>query len=112
MPDGVYDDFVGGRFIEHEMWVRGDDQTPGPRIVRLRPNERVARQEADGRPDFRLNALRAARVAMCSVLEDRLEIGERRTRIANPHRPCLAQAARTSSSLANSARFAAAFDRA
>jgi hypothetical protein len=65
-------------------------------IVSPRSDERMARQKIDGQLDFRLNAFGAPRRVGLDVLKDGLEVVERRPRVANPHRPRLAQAACTS----------------
>jgi len=56
------------------------------------------------------NALRALRRVRGNIVKDRIEIGQRREGITELHSPCLAQVARTCSSVANSPRAAAAFE--
>src|SRR5580704_14074743 len=58
----------------------------------------------------RLDAIGALRRMLGNVVEDQAEIGKCRGRVANLHRPCLAQTERTCSSEANSPRAAAALE--
>ena len=58
----------------------------------------------------RLDAIGALRRMLGNVVEDQAEIGKCRGRVANLHRPCLAQMERTCSSVANSPRAAAALE--
>jgi len=59
-----------------------------------------------------LNAACALRGMLDDMIEYAVKIGERLPRIAQPHRPCFDQTARTSASVANSSRSAAASERA
>ncbi len=51
-------------------------------------------------------------IAACETIENLGKIAERRESIPNFHRPCFDQTARTCSSVANSPRAAAVFERA
>jgi len=60
----------------------------------------------------RVDAPSAGWRARGNVIENLIEVGEGREGVTKSHRPCLAHVARTCSSVANSPRAAAAFDRA
>ena len=82
---------------------------PNSRIVGRRtiPQEQIGDGANSG-----VDALGPLRRAIGDEIQNRSEVGKGRKRITLPHRPCLAQTARTCSSVANSPRSAAALGRA
>jgi hypothetical protein len=57
-----------------------------------------------------LNTLSTPQRMGRDIIRDRAKLGERRNRVAKPHKPCLAHTARTCPSVANSPREAATFE--
>ncbi len=71
-------------------------------IVRAGADLGMKQQKVDDRLNSGLNAARPTWRMSGDVVKDRAEIGERGKRVAEFHNPCLAQTARTCSSVANS----------
>src|ERR1700722_20326104 len=110
MTHGVNDDFSFARFVENDIWVGRRCKTANSRVVRADANLRMQQQKIDNGLDTDLHVSGALRRMSCNVAEDCNEIGKSRTGVTKFHRPCLAQVERTSSSVANSPRAAAALD--
>src|ERR1051325_7669803 len=105
-------DFGVGRFVKDEIRVRRRVQAANNRISGADPDMRMRRKKVDDRLGARLNAFGALRRMRGDVIKCRAEIGQGRKGITDLHRPCLAQVARTCSSVANSPRSAATLERA
>src|SRR5262245_2921395 len=110
MTDRMDDDFVSGHLVEHQVWIRRSVDPADGWIVRLQSDARVRRQQVENSLNASMDTRRTLRRMDSDVIENGGQIGKSRTRIAQPHRPCLAHTARTSSSVANSPRAASALD--
>ena len=110
MPNCMNDDFLVGDLVKDQEWIGRCRQTANSRIIGPGTNFRMVEKQPDEFLDASLHAVRALRRRSGNVVENRLEIGKSWECVAEPHRPCLAQTARTCSSVANSPREAASFE--
>jgi hypothetical protein len=110
MANGMNDNLGFGNFVENQIRLGRCTQTTNNRIVRPNTDVRMSQQKIDDALQASLNTLRPSWRMCGNIVEDRVEFGKRRKGIAELHSPCLAQTARTCSSVANSPRLAAAFD--
>ena len=106
------DNFVLGRTVEDQIRVGRSDHTPHARSARHLADLGMPQDQVDNGANAFVNPARALRGMPGDVIKHSVEIGKRIPRVSKPHRPCLDQTARTSSSVANSPRAAAASDRA
>lgn len=95
MPDGVNDDLGFGRLVENEIGIWRCRYAADRRIIHARADIRMRQQKIDDELNARLNIAGTLRRVSRDVVEDRIEIGERRKSVAKLHKPCLAHAART-----------------
>src|ERR1700688_286092 len=110
MTNGVNDDYGLGDFIKDEVRIRQRRQPTNCRILGANADMWMTCEELDNALYARLDASGTLRRMPGNVVEDQTKIGKCRGRIANLHRPCLAQMERTCSSEANSPRAAAALE--
>src|SRR5579862_5881811 len=108
MPHRVNDDFFVAGFIEDQIRIRGYRHTSHGGIAGACAYERVSRKSFNGGLNSRLNTARALWRMAGDETENVVEVRERPKRIADLHKPCFAQTARTCASSANSPRAAAA----
>src|ERR1700761_1934327 len=99
-----------GCLVENHVWIRQGRHPPNGQVIRQRADVGMCQKQLDYDLNTRLNTPRALRRKSRDIVENRVEIGEGRKSIAKLHKPCLAQIARTCSSVANSPRAAAAFE--
>lgn len=95
MPDVMNDNFVVTNFVEHQIRIRRHNQTADSWIVRAPAHQGVGRQKIDEGFNPGLDADRASWRARREVIKKFVKIGERRKGVADLHRPCFAQTART-----------------
>ena len=97
-------------FIENQVRVRRRRDEPQSWIVRERPRKRMLRKQGNNLLDPNLHLARPLRRTYGNVVEQFSQFAGSSGGIANPHRPCFAQMARTCSSVANSRRAASPRD--
>ncbi len=110
MANGMNDDRIACYFIKDQIRKRRCGDTPDCWIVCLRAEFRMGGKQVNNRLKPGVDTCCALRRLGGDVFKDSVQLSERRSGIAQPHRPCLAQIARTSSSVAKSPRSAAALD--
>ena len=111
MAHRVNDDFVFANFIKNKIGIRQNSYPPDDRIIRSYSREQVTQQQFDNGTDASLNARYSLGCPFGYVIENDFKIGQRRSRIAQPHTPCFNHTARTSSSLAIAPAAAADLER-
>jgi hypothetical protein len=103
IANGMNDDLVVSDFVEDQKRIGKRGQTANAGIVRRHTHFRLNQEQVDHvlQPFLHTPSLRRS---IGDIGEKRIEISERRERVATFHRPCLAQVARTCASVANSRR--------
>src|SRR5262252_10457056 len=109
---GVNNDLVVGSLVEDKVWIRRCRHTPNGGVVGRHASQRILQEQIGDGTNSGMDELGALRRALSDIIQNRCEVGKGGKRITQPHRPCLAQTARTCSSLANSPLPAAALERA
>src|SRR5260370_15604348 len=110
MSDRVDDDLRLRDLVEHKIRERRRRHTTDDWISRAAADIGMQQQEIDQGLDAGLNPPGAPRRMGGDIIKNPRQIGKSWKGVAKPQRPCLAHAARTCSSVANSPRVAAAFD--
>src|SRR6202035_1983863 len=110
MTDRVNNDFGLSDFIKDEVRIRQRRQPTNGRILGANADMWMTCEKLDDALYTGLDAICALRRMLGNIVEDQTKIGKCRGRVANLHRPCLAQMERTCSSEANSPRAAAALE--
>src|SRR5271165_7261591 len=102
------DDFVIRRGVEDQVGVRVNDDAAKAARTRKLAGLRMRRDEVDDRLNARLDTTGALGRPVIDVRQDLFKLLSGAKRISQLHRPCLAQIALISSSVANSPRSACA----
>ncbi len=112
MAHGMNDDFSVSRFAKDKIWIWLGRDAPNGGVVGHRASQRITQQQICDSANSVMNARGSLWGMIDDVIQNRCKVSKSRKRVAQPHRLCLAQTARTCSSVANSPRSAAALERA
>src|ERR1700722_17708539 len=100
----VDDDLAGGRAVENQVGIGRRDDAPDIGLTGEPSHAGLLRQSRNKREEARLNLGGALRRLLTDRVQNTVKFGRGPAGIADDHRPCFAQMARISSSLANSPR--------
>ena len=89
------DDFVATDLVEDEIGIGRRRYAADAWISGWRADVGILQKQIDDSANATLDIARAARGPGSDIAEDLVEIRQRGKRVAQPHRPCLAQTART-----------------
>jgi len=94
MANSMDDDLGFGDLIENQIGIRRYRHAPNGWVVRAPADVGMKQEKINDGLHARLNAPYTLRRAARDMIEDRVEFGECRKGVAEPHRPCLDHTAR------------------